>query len=306
MLRKFFILPISLLMFFPLLSCDAKMRLSAIVNFANDDPKISKWLAKPNKYYLEAFVRFDKDLSPSTIFGIDQELVEGIENHQYIKGGDWMGLIGLQRNGKIWVATGTPETENGKPSKDRKFEFYDIGHELKPDTWYRLYSIVDYSKRRFVAFSIDGGGIERTFDLSKHRLDYPNMLVFDKPAMTHLVFALAGDALGTKPNEKTHVYFDDIKGGIIENGNKIKVFEDGFENSNKRFPPQPWNYMGLIKDKKIRTDDFKDGIWYVEREESIGAVINANFAKSGSKIAILDAVPFKTDFESWAKSKSIE
>lgn len=69
----------------------------------------------------------------------------------------------------------------------------------------------------------------------------PNTLPFDKSAMTHLVFALSGHAIGTKPNEMTSVYFDEISGGIIENQNKIKVFTDGFEDSKGIFPDRPWN-----------------------------------------------------------------
>lgn len=285
-------------------SCGQNTRLSAIVNFANDDATIAQWLKNPSKYYIEAFVRFDDELSRNVIFGIDQEWLEGVKDFRHAKGGDWMGLIGLQRNGKIWVAVGNEETHKGIASKDRKFEFYEVGQELKPNIWYRLYSEVDYSKRRFISFTIDGGGINKTINLSNHRLDYPNMLPFDKSAMTHLVFALSSQAIGTKPIEMTSVYFDEISGGIVENQNKIKVFTDGFEDSKDIFPDQPWNYMDLLKTKSIRTEDFIDGVWYIERAESFGLVKNAEFAKEGNRIAVLDAVPTNISKETWFKSQT--
>lgn len=86
-----------------------------------------------------------------------------------------MGLIVLQRIGKIWVAVGNKETHKGIASKEKKFEFYEVGKELKLNIWYRLYSEVDYSKRRFISFTIDGGGINKTINLSNHRLDYPRV-----------------------------------------------------------------------------------------------------------------------------------
>jgi hypothetical protein len=39
-------------------------------------------------------------------------------------------LVGLQRNGTIWVAEGTDDTMSGKPSKERKWKILSLGQSL--------------------------------------------------------------------------------------------------------------------------------------------------------------------------------
>jgi hypothetical protein len=72
--------------------------------------------------YIDAYVRFPPQTGDDVIFGIDQEFDDGVTRPAYIKGGDWMGLVGLQRSGSVWVAKGTADTMNGKPSKARTWE----------------------------------------------------------------------------------------------------------------------------------------------------------------------------------------
>lgn len=62
--------------------------------------------------------------------------------------------------------------------------------------------------------------------------------------------------------------------------------------------------MKLLKTKSIRTEDFIDGVWYIESAESFGLVKSAEFAKEGNRIAVLDAVPTNISKETWLKSQT--
>lgn len=303
-MKKWFIV-LALLSGFLLSNCSQEARLSSIVVFHKSDPIIAEWLNEPKYYFTEAFVRFDEKLDESTLFGIDQELLEGVEKPIHIKGGDWMGLIGLQRSGKLWVAVGNDRTMSGEPSKDRTWEHLYCDKPLKPNSWYRLYSIVDYSNRHFVSFTIQGENINQTFDLKKYKLDYPNMLGFDKRAMTNFVWAIGSSTLGAKKNSYAKVYFDDVRGGVIspiaEGGwSETVVFSDGFEHRDtERFEDQPWTYMDIVRTLTIPLVKYRDGYWYLERGQALAKSKKVAFARSGDHVVMIDATIKDISYKNW-------
>jgi len=299
-----------LLLMLTTVGCDTDMRLSSIVQFQHRNPIIGQWLKAPKQYFLEAHVRFDADLDKSVIFGIDQELIEGTTNPIYISGGDWMGLVGVQREGRVWVATGSASTMQGKPSNDRHWVYLDLKRPLKPDTWYRFSSIVNYETRHFVSFTIEeinsGSGTDdaQTFDLSAYTLDYPNMLPFDGRTMTTLVWAIGGKGLGGTQDSLAKVYFDDVRSGLASqspDGKWLKqplTFEN-FENGTKAFAPQPWSYMGVMLDKVIPLEKYSDATWYLERSMALAKPSRVTFAYSGNTVAEIDATLKNIPYDAW-------
>jgi hypothetical protein len=167
-------------------------RLSAIVSFLSNKPPINHWLENPvNHSSVQAYVLFPPNTGNVVIFGIDQEFLDGTHNPLFIKGGDWMGLVGIQRTGIVWVARGTRNTMRGIPSKKRSWKIIPLGISLKPNTWYRMRTVIDFKSRRHVSFTINGPGIHRTLNLKAYTLDYPNYMPFDQRALT-VPFARSG------------------------------------------------------------------------------------------------------------------
>lgn len=292
-----------------LTACDVDLRLSSAVMFWRQEANIAEWLKTPKYYFLESYVRFDNSLDKSVIFGIDQEMLEGTKNPIHFPGADWMGLIGMQRDGKIWVATGTDETMQGKPSKDRNWVYLNIEQPLQANTWYRLHSIVDYSTRKYVSFTIEGPDIKKTFDLSAYTVDYPNMLPFDERSMTNLVWAIGGRALGTPLKSNTKVYFDDVRSGLAIPVSKDlweekTLFTESFETQSTRFSNQPWSYMDIITDKVIALKKYQDGQWYLEREMALARPTAVNFAHNGKTVAVMDASIENIKYEDWLKRET--
>ena len=280
-------------------------RLSSVVAFQRQSPHIQQWLANPSLAYVESYVRFDATLSESVIFGVDQEFLDGVTKPLHIKGGDWMGFVGLQRNGKVWVATGTDETDGGTPSKDRKWVILDLGEPLQPDSWYRIHAVADFAKRQHVLFSVSGPGLEKSFDLSAYKLDYPNMMPFEARVLTTYGLVMNGSALGGTADANAKVYFDDFRAGIgAIIGDKTvdhELFYDGFEDSAKLPLVQPISKLDVFISMKIALKPYADNVWYLEREEALAKPQMVGFAKSGMGVMLIDGTLKDTRFHDWVK-----
>ena len=256
-------------------------RLSGVVAIVNQGERIEEFLKSPGLSYMQAQVRIDEGLADDVIFAIDQEFIEGVNAPKHISGGDWMAFVGLQRGGTVWVAEGNDSTMGGTPSKERKWKLYDLGAKLVPGVWYRIKAIADFKTRHHKSFSIKGPGIDKTIDLSSHKLDYPNHMPFDGRAMSYYVCAMRGRNM-MKEEGVPLVYFDDAEGGIINgDGSSSRVFSSDFE-SNHQVLKQPLT-LPLIK-----LSNYKENQWYLERDEAIFRIEQSENAFSGSWVGVAD------------------
>lgn len=256
-------------------------RLSGAVAFVKEAPQTATFLASPGVGYVEAYMRFGPDLADDVIIFVDQELLEGLAKHRWVKGGDWMALVGVQRAGGVWVGGGTDNTLKGEVSKERKWVIHDLKQRLEPNTWYRMRVVADFAKRHFVSFSIQGGKLDRTIDISEVPLDYPNYMPFDRASMIYIVGAMRSRAM-MKREGTPLVYFDDVEGGIIQaDGSSTRMFFDDFE-SQETVGKQP------ITPTIIALSKYNLGAWYLERDESIFRIEPAAFARSGKHVGVAD------------------
>ncbi|MDX1986053.1 MAG: hypothetical protein SFV17_05150, partial [Candidatus Obscuribacter sp.] len=232
---------------------------------------------------VETYFRFMPDLPEDVIFGIDQEFIEGVQEPKFIKGGDWMSFVGLQRTGTIWVATGTDETMKGQASKDRAWKFFNLGQALKSNTWYRIRCYCDFNSRSFKKLEVEGDGFKKTIPLSEYKLDYPNYMPFDRGALSYYVHAIRSRSL-MKNGEggKPCVYFDDVRGGIEREGKATTLFESSFENQ-RTVENQP------LTSPTIKIDNYQQGLFYLERPESRFRIEAAPFAHGGAYVGVADA-----------------
>ena len=260
---------------------DGSARLSGAVAFANANPQTEAFLAAPGTGYVQAYVRFGPDLADDVIIFVDQELIEGVNSPRWVSGGDWMALVGVQRSGAVWVGGGSQQTLKGQPSSDRAWVIHDLHQRLQPDTWYRLRVVADFAQRRFDSFTIQGGDLNRTLDLSAVLLDYPNYMPFDKKGLIYIVGAMRSKAMMARVGVPL-VYFDDVEGGVVlPNGSMQRLFSDSFE-TQAIVGPQP------VTSPTISLKRYTLGQWYLEREESLFRIENASFARSGGKVGVAD------------------
>ncbi len=257
-------------------------RLSSAVALVSDDPVMAVFLQKPGISYVQAYMRFGADFPDDVIIALDQEFIEGINDPLFVKGGDWMSFVGVQRSGAVWVATGTDATMRGEPSKERAWKILDLKTRLEPDIWYKMRIEADFGKRHYVSFSITGQGIDQTLDLSEHKLDYPNFMPFDKRSMSYYVVAMRGrDMMKTKGTSL--VYFDDMEAGVAQTGSPFQtVFSDGFE-AQKTVGAQP------VTAPTIFLEGYNQKHWYLERDEALVTIEQQAFARSGAAVAAVSA-----------------
>jgi hypothetical protein len=256
-------------------------RLSGAVAFAPDGANTAAFLADPGVGYVDAYLRFGPDLADDVIMFVDQEMLEGTTNPRWAKGGDWMAFVGVQRSGAVWVGGGSDATTRGKPSSDRKWDIVSLGQRLDPDTWYRVRVVADFGKRRFKSFAIQGGKLDRTLDISRNVLDYPNAMPFDRAGMVYIVGAMRGKSMMQREGTPL-AYFDDVEGGIVRSDGSLQpMFKDDFETQAAvaKQPPVA---------STIRLANYNLGRWYLERDESIFRVEPAPFAHSGTKVGVAD------------------
>lgn len=259
-------------------------RLSCAVALVFQGAEIEAFLKAPDTSYVQTYFRFGEELADDVIFGVDQEFIEGVDSRSkphFIKGGDWMAFVGLQRTGAVWIATGTDATMAGKPSKDRTWKILQMGTRLKPDTWYRMRCYANFRNRHFERLEIEGPGIEKSFDLSSYGLDYPNYMPFDGRAMSYYVFAMRGRSM-MKSEGVPVVFFDDVEGGVKTDGKFVRVFFNDFE-AQKTVGAQP------VTLPVIKLGGYEQGKLYLERDQSRIRVEQRSFAKSGKFVGAADA-----------------
>lgn len=279
---------------------EVKSRLSSTVSFTYSESRIAKWLQSPNLAFVETYVYFEDDLNESTIFGLDMELLEGMKNPIRFEGADWMALVGLQRNGTVWVAAGTDKTRSGKPSSDRDWQFKQLGSELKSNTWYRLKTIANFDTLEFVSFTVTGPDINITIDLSGIQLDYPNKMPFDGRALTHYVWTIDGTSIGGSKDKSSSAYFDDISYGIIDsNGAEVVLHTDNIESTGTEFPELNIQFDKIDVGQVMLLSAFDEKKWYQERDEALTRPITKPFARSGNKVIEADAEVRKISREEW-------
>jgi hypothetical protein len=258
---------------------DRSSRLSGAVAFASESPQTIAFLSRPGIGYVQAYLRFGPNLADDVIMFVDQEILEGLAVPRWVKGGDWMAFVGVQRSGAVWVAGGTDKTMQGNPSGSRNWSIHNLGQRLQPDVWYRVRIIADFDQRRFVSFTIEGSDLKQTLDLSKIRLDYPNYMPFDRAGMIYIVGAMRGRDM-MRVRGTPLIYFDDIEGGAVDSDGKLKrLFFDGFE-SQTSIGEQP------VTAAPIKLDDYRFSHWYLERKESLFRIKQAPFARSGNNVGI--------------------
>lgn len=257
-------------------------RLSSAVALVSKGSDIEKFLSSPGRSYVQAYVRFGSDFPDDVIIALDQEFIEGVNAPFFVKGGDWMSFVGVQRTGIVWVAAGTADTMQGKPSQDRNWQIYDLKTRLEPDQWYRLRIEADFSKRHYKSFSVAGSNISQTLDLSAHMLDYPNYMPFDRRSMSYYVVAMRGrDMMQSKGTPV--VYFDDAEAGVsAANGAWQTVFADGFEKQ-KTIGAQP------VTAPVIQLEYYQQKHWYLERDEALVTIEQQPFARTGSAVGVASA-----------------
>lgn len=258
-------------------------RLSCAVAIAWKGAQLELFLRKPGVSYIETYFLIKPDFPSDVIFGVDQEFIEGVNAPIYIKGGDWMSLVGLQRNGTIWVAEGTEDTMRGKPSKDRKWKILSLGENFRPDTWYRIRCYSDFATRTYQRLFISGPGLDKSFDLTGVKLDYPNYMPFDERAMSYYTFAMRSRTM-MKAGEsgEARAYFDDMKGGVVINGVDQPVFASDFE-SQQKVDSQPLTLP------VIKLAGYQQNHLYKERDEAKYYIIDVPFARSGRRVGTADA-----------------
>lgn len=275
----------------------AESRLSAAVAVTTTAAGSDAWLAAPEVSYIEAWFRFPPTLSESTLFGLDQELLDGLDDPDYVPGGDWMAFTGVQRTGVVWVAVGDASTQAGTPSTARTWRLFPLGQALAPDTWYRLRSVADFSLREFVRFEIDGPGLARTIDLSGVPLDYPNYMPFDRRAMTWYAWALDGTGIGGSAAMPSAVYVDDVAYGFLADAGAApepaRTISDDLESGAAAIPAQP------PASGTIAVADYVEASWYLERDEALVGRVNAAFARSGHRVIVCDAALADQDRADW-------
>ena len=143
-------------------------RLSGTVMFIHSSPVVQEWLQQPKNSYIQAYFLFPSDFASDIIFGIDQEMIEGVDDPIRFPGADWMALVGLTRDGVLSIPVGTSDSLNGTPSDASVWEFIDLGVSLQPGTWYFMKEEANFKTRRFESFTLLGPDVNISIDLSDY------------------------------------------------------------------------------------------------------------------------------------------
>ena len=256
-----------------------KGRLSGTVVFVHSPSSVQTWLQEPGKSYVQAYFMFPSDFASDIIFGIDQELIEGVNDPIHFAGADWMALVGLTREGISNIPVGTSESLNGTPSDASVWEFIDLGVELQPDTWYVMKETADFQSQRFDSFTLTGPGVNVTVDLSKYYVDYPNYISIDNRSLTYYVYAIRMYPY-VQPGS-TIIYFDDVEAGIELNSGYETVLTDGFE-TQLNIPDIP------ITLPLSPLSDIQEYYWYKENEDAMVTIVN-DYAHTGMYSCLCNA-----------------
>jgi hypothetical protein len=238
-------------------------RLSGTVMFIHSSPVVQDWLQQPKKSYIQTYFLFPSDFASDIIFGIDQEMIEGVDDPIHFPGADWMALVGLTRDGVLSIPVGTSDALNGTPSDASVWEFIDLGVSLQPNTWYFMKEEANFETRKFESFTLLGPEVNISVDLSEYYVDYPNYIPIDNRSMTYYVYAIrmAGDVqLGS-----TTIYFDDVEAGIETESGYTVIMQDGFE-TQYTIPDIP------ITLPVTPISQIEEYFWYKENENALLSV----------------------------------
>lgn len=277
-----FILATLLMFVRPVFVQAQESRVSVAVSMIHSGQNAMPFLQNPGKAYVQGYIRFASNLPNDVIIALDQEFFDGTNNPLYVSGGDWMGFVGVQRTGALWVAAGSDSIISGNPSAERQWKIIDLKNALKPNTWYQMQLKVDFSTRHFISFRLSGGGINKTVDLSVYPLDYPNKAPFNNRTIGYFFGAVRSQDLMMGTGAPV-VYFDDMEGGIVKpDGNLQKLFSDSFETQTT-VGIQPINTL------PIDLNDYRESFWYLERRDSLISTKKAAFARTGKRVGVADA-----------------
>jgi len=247
-----------------------RSRLSGAVMFIYSQGSVQEWLEHPKKSYVQAYFYFPPDLGSDIIFGVDQEMLEGVDNPIHFPGADWMALVGLTREGVLWIPIGTEDALNGTPSDASVWDVIDLDVILQPNTWYFMRETADFQTRRFESFSLKGPNVNITVDLSDYNVDYPNYIPLDNRMLTYYVYAIrVNDNVGC-----TNVYFDDVEAGIETANGFETIMRDGFETQQK-IPDIP------VVLPVTHVSNLREYYWYKENEKALLRIVNT-VSHSGS------------------------
>jgi hypothetical protein len=222
---------------------------------------------------------FPSDFAFDIIFGIDQEMIEGVNDPIHFPGADWMALVGLTRKGILNIPIGTSESLNGTPSDTSVWEFIDLNITLQPNTWYLMKETADFHNLKFDTFTLIGPGVNMTIDLSSYHVDYPNYIPIDNRSLTYYVFAVRMSPY-VQPGS-TMIYFDDVKAGIESDEGYQTILTDGFET------------LTIIPDIPITLPvaplaDINEYFWYKENQNAMLTIVD-DVAHSGEFSCLCNA-----------------
>lgn len=265
------------------ISGDAETTFSAIVTPQHSSPEVLAFLQTPGLAYMTAAVRFAPDLATDVIFGIDQEFIEGLDDPLRYAGADWMGLLGVSREGLLAVRVGTASERLGTPGADPQWDVRDLGVTLEPDTWYAMSSVVNFDTREFVSFTLEGPGLAVTVDLSGLSLSYAEYAPTPAPALGNFLWAARVLGDGAPLEGDLRVDFDSVAAGIDVDGAVVWTSYSDFENGQPIIA-QPAGEGGLDVSR------LDEGAWYFDRPGAMALVQNGDDAFEGSGYVSLYAV----------------
>jgi hypothetical protein len=250
---------------------------NAVAAYLYSDPEVKTWLNSPKKGYIEAYFSFPQSLAKDVVFGIDIEFWDGKDTYLYHPSGVWMAYPGITRDGVLVFISGNEENLNGEPGKGELVTIQ-MNVSLKPNTWYKLRCEADFSKRKFVSFSINGPDINKTVDLTQYNVVLPEWA----PVTQRIIFLSVG-AIKLGDEAGTNVVFaDDVEAGIEVDGSYKTVFRDGFENQNQI----------LDVPKTFTVTDWSEKVWHYERNTAVVSIVDSP-VHSGSHSLLIDSSPFQ-------------
>jgi hypothetical protein len=82
--------------------------------------------------------------------------------------------------------------------------------KLAADTWYHFTLVASYDTNRYVSLTIRGGGVDRTFDLSAHRIASESKLGFNSRGFWVSLEAENQWTCGAPAATQYRVYYDNV------------------------------------------------------------------------------------------------
>jgi hypothetical protein len=264
-------------------------RMSALVSILYSTPEAKEWLAKPKKAYIEAHFMFPPDLAEDTLFGLDLEFWEDNtdkQNYVYRPATAWMATAFISRDGLLII------NSNGGEEYSQSYAVIYMNITLKPNVWYKLYEELDFGRRKYLVFGVQGQGIETSVNLEQYDICISNESLAGTFAGPSLTFYTGAVKISKKEGGNI-VYSDNVEARIETSKGYLVVFKDGFENQDK-LNNWDFNQDGKIdqKDAEVAslTENWQEGIWYKEHPTSLTSII----ILEDTHVCRHDASPFKS------------